>query len=264
VLIVAHTLGLLAGLLCQSASAASTTQVQGYSIHAKREQEQQQNVRIHNNLYYRMPVLAPTRCGGYAPVAHAHHFSSIGTGDGDDGVGANVRVNLTVPSIMECLRRCDDTHRELSHRTNTSTSRCNAVLVETYAVARATAARGHADPHPPQWVGGCKLLHTTQTTQTVATVRLPSPSPTTFLYRQGGISTINRASRLHTPLIHHLFVADPSARVFNGELYIYASHDLNEVDPVLTRGAGEFAMHDSWMLRARSINSRFEARCSRF
>lgn len=41
------------------------------------------------------------------------------------------------------------------------------------------------------------------------------------------------------PLVTHLFNADPSARLFDGVLYVYASHDVDEED-----GVGGFSMAD--------------------
>ena len=32
------------------------------------------------------------------------------------------------------------------------------------------------------------------------------------------------------PLIRHMFTADPSARVFDGKLYLYTSHDRDDSD----------------------------------
>lgn len=33
-------------------------------------------------------------------------------------------------------------------------------------------------------------------------------------------------SQERKPLVSHIFTADPSARVFDGKIYIYPSHDL--------------------------------------
>lgn len=32
------------------------------------------------------------------------------------------------------------------------------------------------------------------------------------------------------PLVRHIFTADPTARVFDGKLYVYTSHDLKDAD----------------------------------
>ncbi|HEU5078252.1 MAG TPA: glycoside hydrolase family 43 protein [Opitutaceae bacterium] len=42
------------------------------------------------------------------------------------------------------------------------------------------------------------------------------------------IPTLSPASKQKHPLITHLYTADPSAHVFQGKIYIYPSHDLDE------------------------------------
>ena len=37
------------------------------------------------------------------------------------------------------------------------------------------------------------------------------------------------SSKPNQPLVTHIYTADPSAHVFEGKLYIYPSHDLDEV-----------------------------------
>ena len=45
------------------------------------------------------------------------------------------------------------------------------------------------------------------------------------------------------PLVEHIFTADPSAHVFEGKLYIYPSHDLDQ-QPANDKPGGAFAMED--------------------
>ena len=40
-----------------------------------------------------------------------------------------------------------------------------------------------------------------------------------------------KKSAFNTPLVEHMYTADPSAHVFNGKLYIYPSHDLGNDNP---------------------------------
>lgn len=42
--------------------------------------------------------------------------------------------------------------------------------------------------------------------------------------------------KARNPIVSHIYTADPSAKVFNGRIYIYASHDLDNQD--------EYMMHD--------------------
>ena len=45
------------------------------------------------------------------------------------------------------------------------------------------------------------------------------------------------------PLVKHIYTADPSAHVFNGKIYIYPSHDIDECIPFDDLGS-HFAMED--------------------
>ena len=53
------------------------------------------------------------------------------------------------------------------------------------------------------------------------------------------------AAIAQNPIIHNQFCADPTARVFNGRLYLYPSHDINPPQP-LPQGVREdwFCMED--------------------
>jgi beta-xylosidase len=61
---------------------------------------------------------------------------------------------------------------------------------------------------------------------------------------------LKRANSLHAknaPLVTHIFTADPSAHVFNGNIYIYPSHDVESENPINDNG-DHFAMHDYHVL----------------
>jgi hypothetical protein len=45
------------------------------------------------------------------------------------------------------------------------------------------------------------------------------------------------------PLVKHIYTADPSAHVFNGRIYIYPSHDIENDTPFDDLGS-HFAMED--------------------
>lgn len=54
------------------------------------------------------------------------------------------------------------------------------------------------------------------------------------------------------PLVSHIFTADPSAHVFNGELYIYPSHDIES--NIKADGEGShFDMHDYHVLSMNHV-----------
>ncbi|MCU0403640.1 MAG: glycoside hydrolase family 43 protein [Chitinophagaceae bacterium] len=57
---------------------------------------------------------------------------------------------------------------------------------------------------------------------------------------------LNRRA-ISSPLVTHLFTADPSAHVFNGKLYIYPSHDVDAGDAFDDLGS-HFAMEDYHVL----------------
>src|SRR6187402_2809531 len=56
---------------------------------------------------------------------------------------------------------------------------------------------------------------------------------------------------LSQPLLSHVYTADPSAHVFNGKIYIYPSHDIENDIPFDDLGS-HFAMED---YRVLSMNS---------
>ena len=68
------------------------------------------------------------------------------------------------------------------------------------------------------------------------------------------IEKSNNASKFKTPLVSHIYTADPSAHVFEGKLYIYPSHDLpsNGLDD----GTGDhFQMQDYHVLSIDNIGT---------
>jgi len=56
-----------------------------------------------------------------------------------------------------------------------------------------------------------------------------------------------------TPLVTHIFTADPSAHVFNGKIYIYPSHDL-ELAYTDNKDGDEYMMTDYHVLRLDSLD----------
>ncbi|MCL2819577.1 MAG: glycoside hydrolase family 43 protein [Oscillospiraceae bacterium] len=61
-------------------------------------------------------------------------------------------------------------------------------------------------------------------------------------------------SKFRTPLVTHIYTADPSAHVFNGKIYIYPSHDLENEG--LDDGEGDhFQMQDYHVLSMDDIGA---------
>jgi beta-xylosidase len=58
----------------------------------------------------------------------------------------------------------------------------------------------------------------------------------------------------NTPLVEHIYTADPSAHVFEGKIYIYPSHDLDHDDPSTHEGE-HYAMEDYHVLSIADFNS---------
>jgi hypothetical protein len=59
------------------------------------------------------------------------------------------------------------------------------------------------------------------------------------------------AKAISQPVVTHIYTADPSAHVFNGQLYIYPSHDIDAGIPFNDLG-DHFAMEDYHVLRMDS------------
>jgi hypothetical protein len=59
---------------------------------------------------------------------------------------------------------------------------------------------------------------------------------------------------LSSPLVHHIYTADPSAHFFNGKIYIYPSHDIDTGDAFDDLGS-HFAMEDYHVISMDSIDS---------
>ena len=58
----------------------------------------------------------------------------------------------------------------------------------------------------------------------------------------------------NSPLVEHIYTADPSAHVFEGKIYIYPSHDLDHDGP-LTHDGEHYAMEDYHVLSIEDFNS---------
>ena len=56
------------------------------------------------------------------------------------------------------------------------------------------------------------------------------------------------------PLVTHIYTADPSARVFEGRLYIYPSHDLDHDNPV-TNAGDQYDMEDYHVFSMEDMHS---------
>lgn len=71
-----------------------------------------------------------------------------------------------------------------------------------------------------------------------------------------GVVQNNGESKLlpNKPLVTHIYTADPSAHVFEGKLYIYPSHDLEENPPPNNNG-DHFNMKDYHVLSIDDFNS---------
>ena len=61
------------------------------------------------------------------------------------------------------------------------------------------------------------------------------------------------SSKPNQPLVTHIYTADPSAHVFDGKLYIYPSHDLDEVRESNDLG-DQYNMEDYHVLSMDSID----------
>jgi len=55
------------------------------------------------------------------------------------------------------------------------------------------------------------------------------------------------ATKRNEPLVKHMYTADPSAHVFEGKIYIYPSHDLNN-DNVINDNGDQYDMEDYHVL----------------
>ena len=62
------------------------------------------------------------------------------------------------------------------------------------------------------------------------------------------------SSKPNQPLVTHIYTADPSAHVFEGKLYIYPSHDLDEIRESNDLG-DQYNMEDYHVLSMDSIDS---------
>jgi beta-xylosidase len=65
---------------------------------------------------------------------------------------------------------------------------------------------------------------------------------------------MNNPIKPNEPLVKHIYTADPSAHVFEGKLYIYPSHDLDEDIPSNDNG-DQYGMTDYHVLSLEDFNS---------
>lgn len=59
---------------------------------------------------------------------------------------------------------------------------------------------------------------------------------------------------ISTPLVSHIYTADPSAHVFDGKIYIYPSHDIDAGIPFNDNG-DHFGMEDYHVISMESVDS---------
>ena len=59
---------------------------------------------------------------------------------------------------------------------------------------------------------------------------------------------------ISTPLVNHIYTADPSAHYFNGKIYIYPSHDIDAGEAFDDLGS-HFAMEDYHVISMDNISS---------
>lgn len=89
------------------------------------------------------------------------------------------------------------------------------------------------------------MMQRTQTFLLLAA--LMGGSFSTFAQTNGGKNPISQ------PLVSHIYTADPSAHVFNGKIYIYPSHDVDDVNVKEDDEGGHFAMRDYHILSMDKI-----------
>ncbi|WEG12881.1 glycoside hydrolase family 43 protein [Pullulanibacillus sp. KACC 23026] len=65
---------------------------------------------------------------------------------------------------------------------------------------------------------------------------------------------MSKSVKPNTPIVDHIFTADPSAHVFEGKIYVYPSHDLDHDGPSNDNG-DQYAMEDYHVLSLDDFNS---------
>lgn len=65
---------------------------------------------------------------------------------------------------------------------------------------------------------------------------------------------MEKAAKPNTPIVSHIYTADPSAHVFEGKIYIYPSHDL-DVEAESNDSGDQYAMEDYHVLSMEDFNS---------
>ena len=68
-------------------------------------------------------------------------------------------------------------------------------------------------------------------------------------------TTANSKDPIKGPLITNIYTADPSAHVFNGKIYIYPSHDVENNNNSQNNEASHFAMRDYHVLSMDAVGS---------
>lgn len=61
-------------------------------------------------------------------------------------------------------------------------------------------------------------------------------------------------AKQNEPLVTHIYTADPSAHVFEGKIYIYPSHDLDQVQ-ISNDNGDQYNMEDYHILSLDDTNS---------
>ncbi len=74
---------------------------------------------------------------------------------------------------------------------------------------------------------------------TDASVELPPLEPPSSQMAYDGLNGLAK-----NPIVSHVFTADPSAKVFDGRIYIYASHDLDDQEDYVMKDYHVFSSND--------------------
>lgn len=72
------------------------------------------------------------------------------------------------------------------------------------------------------------------------------------LVQREAVSKAQLLQEKHSPLVRHIFTADPSAHVFNGKIYVYPSHDIQSENEINDNG-DQYAMRDYHVLSMEKI-----------
>jgi len=123
-------------------------------------------------------------------------------------------------------------------------SQCQRLCDGTPLCTAVTASR-----QPPS----CALYRTCDgPTNARPTDAWPSPESPLSFRADARANSLLGAVRWDVPLLHSTFTADPSARVFNGSLYVIMSHDTDRRMQWPPRDEGQFQMASYRLMRAAS------------